>query len=736
MDSSSRNLYAGIGEGQSTSRPPLFDGTNYTYWKERMRIYIRSTNFQLWLVIKNGEETPMKKVNEKLVPKTEDEFDAEDIKKVENYAKAINMLYCAVNPDDYRKISCCTTAKEMWDKLEVTYEGLPIRGDDIATYGGDDWILNNKAVVIRELGITNLIRHSGAPTIHSAPPDKRLLLYIITRILRPRDSSHTSLFNEDLKAIHAIIHGASINWVKFVMIHMADCASIATERSLPYAFLVMDLIISADISIASPDTKMTKIWIIQDSTFWKNDGKAKPSMGRHDRWKSFKPSSSSVPGQKLRRLKKQFPSSTPALKGSRVELGENIMALFYCQVTDQGFADATDMVGPSIEVRQPSRTQTTLDAPPGFFTLHLASLKKGLQFPLHSLFVEFLNEVDFLPCQLVPNSHRYIDGYLIKCKEVGVEPTLDHFLLTFKLARGHGDWASYASLFQRSSKLLTSDKKGSTKDWKPFFVFVSTWPESSFTGSGHPSFHHVQPPKSNATLLSITRKLCGKGSVEIMSARTEESLKAWATLGMIELAGREQDHQFALDEVRKAAEAKHMELQGEVTRLARELREEKSHYAQLKEEKTSLSSEVGSVSARVVELEVEPFKTSPKFTTVAMERMSKLVVEWLKTEPETKWMVREAKKAFHCGLFWAQQVFRSKLALLPKGTPLADFGFPPLCDTFAEFDPSSYMEEENSDASNGEEEMTVQGDQNGKADQEMRASSTATKAGKGTSSSV
>ncbi|VFQ73313.1 unnamed protein product [Cuscuta campestris] len=123
MGSSSRNLYARIGEGQSTSRPPLFDGTNYTYWKERMRIYIRSTNFQLWLVIKNGEETPMKKVDEKLVPKTEDEFDVEDIKKVENYAKAINMLYCAVNPDDYRKISCCTTAKEMWDKLEVTYEG-------------------------------------------------------------------------------------------------------------------------------------------------------------------------------------------------------------------------------------------------------------------------------------------------------------------------------------------------------------------------------------------------------------------------------------------------------------------------------------------------------------------------------------------------------------------------------------------------------------------------------------
>ncbi|VFQ86004.1 unnamed protein product [Cuscuta campestris] len=123
MGSSSRNLYAGIGEGQPTTRPPLFDGTNYTYWEERMRIYIRSMNFQLWLVIKNGEEVLMKKVGDKLLPKTEDEFDAEDIKKVENYAKTINMLYCAVNPDDYRKISCCSTAKKMWDKLEVTYEG-------------------------------------------------------------------------------------------------------------------------------------------------------------------------------------------------------------------------------------------------------------------------------------------------------------------------------------------------------------------------------------------------------------------------------------------------------------------------------------------------------------------------------------------------------------------------------------------------------------------------------------
>ncbi|VFQ66028.1 unnamed protein product [Cuscuta campestris] len=120
---STQSSYAGLSEGQSTTRPPLFDGTNYTYWKERMRIYIQSTNFLLWRIIKNGENVPMKKAEETNVPKTEDEYDAQDIKKVENNAKAINIIYCAVNPDDYRKISCCTTAKEMWDKLEITYEG-------------------------------------------------------------------------------------------------------------------------------------------------------------------------------------------------------------------------------------------------------------------------------------------------------------------------------------------------------------------------------------------------------------------------------------------------------------------------------------------------------------------------------------------------------------------------------------------------------------------------------------
>ncbi|VFQ69229.1 unnamed protein product [Cuscuta campestris] len=119
----SRMFNAGVNEGQSTARPPLFDGTNYSYWKERMRIFIQSNNYKLWLIVRNGCGVPMKKVGEVNVPKTEEEFTDEDCKKMKLNAKAINMIYCGVNADDYRKISRCETAKQMWEKLEVTYEG-------------------------------------------------------------------------------------------------------------------------------------------------------------------------------------------------------------------------------------------------------------------------------------------------------------------------------------------------------------------------------------------------------------------------------------------------------------------------------------------------------------------------------------------------------------------------------------------------------------------------------------
>ncbi|VFQ94452.1 unnamed protein product [Cuscuta campestris] len=82
--------------------------------------------------------------------------------------------------------------------IELTVEqlgriaGLPFQGDNVSHYGGEDWVLNNEGLILNELGITELIRHaSGRPTIHSANPDGRLLLYIVSRIIKPRKHGHT-----------------------------------------------------------------------------------------------------------------------------------------------------------------------------------------------------------------------------------------------------------------------------------------------------------------------------------------------------------------------------------------------------------------------------------------------------------------------------------------------------------------------------------------------------------------
>ena len=35
-------------EGESTSRPPLFDRTTYDDWKVPMRVYIKSLDIKVW----------------------------------------------------------------------------------------------------------------------------------------------------------------------------------------------------------------------------------------------------------------------------------------------------------------------------------------------------------------------------------------------------------------------------------------------------------------------------------------------------------------------------------------------------------------------------------------------------------------------------------------------------------------------------------------------------------------
>ncbi|GKV48992.1 hypothetical protein SLEP1_g55766 [Rubroshorea leprosula] len=110
-------------EGLSTTKPPFFDGTNYNYWKNRMKVFMLANVPKAWVVTMKGPYVPMKIVGEREVPKEEIDWNDEDLEKIMINNKAISMLQCALNPTKYHRVSRCDTAKEMWDMLEVTHEG-------------------------------------------------------------------------------------------------------------------------------------------------------------------------------------------------------------------------------------------------------------------------------------------------------------------------------------------------------------------------------------------------------------------------------------------------------------------------------------------------------------------------------------------------------------------------------------------------------------------------------------
>ncbi|GKV49445.1 hypothetical protein SLEP1_g56196 [Rubroshorea leprosula] len=120
-------------EGLSTTKPPFFDGTNYNYWKNRMKVFMLANVPKAWIVTMKGPCVPMKVVGESEVPKEEVEWNDEDLVKIMINNKAINMLQCVLNPTEFHRVFGCDTAKEMWDMLEESIQDMYTRLNDIVT---------------------------------------------------------------------------------------------------------------------------------------------------------------------------------------------------------------------------------------------------------------------------------------------------------------------------------------------------------------------------------------------------------------------------------------------------------------------------------------------------------------------------------------------------------------------------------------------------------------------------
>ncbi|XP_070043132.1 uncharacterized protein [Nicotiana tomentosiformis] len=112
-------------EGQSTYRPPRFNGQYYGWWKTRMHNFIMAEDFELWDVICDEPFFPMKTIGDPAVtvPKIRKDFNDVDRKAIEKNFRAKIILVCGIGPDEYNRISSCQSAKEIWEALQIAHEG-------------------------------------------------------------------------------------------------------------------------------------------------------------------------------------------------------------------------------------------------------------------------------------------------------------------------------------------------------------------------------------------------------------------------------------------------------------------------------------------------------------------------------------------------------------------------------------------------------------------------------------
>jgi hypothetical protein len=94
-----------IHEGTSTNKAPLFNGTNFAFWKVRMRTYIMDLGADVWDVVDTSYVKPVVLANKD--DKIEFSFNA----------KSMNVILSGLAAIEFVKFMHLESAKEMWDKL-------------------------------------------------------------------------------------------------------------------------------------------------------------------------------------------------------------------------------------------------------------------------------------------------------------------------------------------------------------------------------------------------------------------------------------------------------------------------------------------------------------------------------------------------------------------------------------------------------------------------------------------
>eukprot|EP00253_Pinus_taeda_P007936 PITA_07936 len=99
-------------ESEGSIRPSIFDESNFVYWKVRTTTYLQSLGTNVWEIMEGGYTFPS------AIP-----TDRAGKKQYETNAKAVNTLLGSLSQSKFVKVIQLKSAKEIWDKIVLSYEG-------------------------------------------------------------------------------------------------------------------------------------------------------------------------------------------------------------------------------------------------------------------------------------------------------------------------------------------------------------------------------------------------------------------------------------------------------------------------------------------------------------------------------------------------------------------------------------------------------------------------------------
>ena len=96
----------------SPGKPPIFDGTDYDYWKVRMRAYLLSLGFEVWEICVDPDYVNLAVCTTEL-----------QVRRHEYNSKAYNALIACLARPEFDRVSYLLTAREIWARLANFHEG-------------------------------------------------------------------------------------------------------------------------------------------------------------------------------------------------------------------------------------------------------------------------------------------------------------------------------------------------------------------------------------------------------------------------------------------------------------------------------------------------------------------------------------------------------------------------------------------------------------------------------------